>query len=54
MNGTTTGLPRLILQAEGAALLGVATLVYAQTDAGWGLFAILFLVPDMAMLGYLR
>ena len=54
MNGTTTGLPRLILQAEGAALLGVATLAYAQTDAGWGLFAILFLVPDMAMLGYLR
>jgi Domain of unknown function (DUF4260) len=54
MNGATTGRPKLILQAEGAALLGVTTLVYAQTGAGWGLFALLFLVPDVAMLGYLR
>ena len=54
LNGTTTGWPKLILQAEGAALLGVATLTYAQTGAGWGMFALLFLVPDVAMLGYLR
>jgi Domain of unknown function (DUF4260) len=54
MTGTTTGWPRLILQAEGAALLGIATIAYAQTNAGWGMFALLFLVPDVAMLGYLR
>jgi hypothetical protein len=54
MNGATTGLPKVILQAEGAALLGVATLAYAQTGAGWGMFALLFLLPDVAMLGYLH
>jgi hypothetical protein len=54
MTGTTTGWPRMILQAEGAALLGVASVAYAQTGAGWGMFAILFLAPDLAMLGYLR
>jgi Domain of unknown function (DUF4260) len=54
MNGATTGWPKLILQAEGAALLGVAVLAYAQTGAGWGMFALLFLVPDVAMLGYLH
>jgi Domain of unknown function (DUF4260) len=53
-DGTTTGPPKLILQAEGAALLGSALLVYAQTSHGWGLFALLFLVPDVTMLGYLR
>jgi hypothetical protein len=52
--GTTTGAPRLILQAEGAAYLTVALLAYAQTGTGWGLFALLFLVPDVTMLGYLR
>jgi hypothetical protein len=53
-DGTTTGLPKLILQAEGAGLLGAALLVYGQTSHGWGLFALLFLVPDLTMLGYLR
>jgi Domain of unknown function (DUF4260) len=54
MNGTATGGPRLILQAEGAVLLGAATLAYSHAGAGWGMFALLFLLPDVAMLGYLR
>lgn len=54
MNGTAIGAPRLILQAEGAMLLGMATLAYSHAGAGWGMFALLFLVPDVAMLGYLR
>jgi hypothetical protein len=46
--------PRLILMAEGAALLAASTFVYAQTGGNWLLFALLFLVPDLGMLGYLR
>jgi hypothetical protein len=49
-----TGVPNLVLRAEGAMLLAAAVAGYAQTDAGLGLFALLFLVPDVFMLGYLR
>ncbi|CAN1488123.1 Protein of unknown function DUF4260 [Paracoccaceae bacterium] len=49
-----TGFPNLVLRAEGAMLLAAAALGYAQTGTGWGLFAVLFLVPDVFMLGYLR
>ena len=35
-----------------AALL-VALMLYAQVGGGWLLFALLFLVPDLSMLGYL-
>ena len=44
---------RITLQAEGAVLAAIATLAYAQTDAGWLMFTLLLLVPDVAMLGYL-
>ncbi|MGB3247179.1 MAG: DUF4260 domain-containing protein [Sulfitobacter sp.] len=44
---------RMILQAEGALLGLVCTMIYAQTGAGWLLFALLLLGPDLAMLGYL-
>ncbi len=50
---TVTATPRLILQAEGAALLAAATLAYAQLDGNWLKFAFLFLTPDVFMLGYL-
>jgi hypothetical protein len=46
--------PKWILRAEGLALLGAAAAAYAQTGTGWVLFAILFLLPDVFMLGYLR
>ncbi len=52
--GTVTGVPRLVLQAEGAAVLAVAVTAYAVTGGNWWLFAALFLVPDLFMLGYLR
>lgn len=48
------GVPNLVLRAEGAMLLAASVAGYAQTGAGWGLFALLFLVPDVFMLGYLR
>jgi uncharacterized protein DUF4260 len=47
------GVPRVLLRAEGAALLAAAAILYAKTGAPWWLFAILFLVPDLGFLGYL-
>ncbi|OYX27470.1 MAG: hypothetical protein B7Z10_00255 [Rhodobacterales bacterium 32-66-7] len=52
--GVVRSVPNLILRAEGAALLAAASVAYATVGAGWGLFALLFLVPDVFMLGYLR
>jgi hypothetical protein len=49
----TTGTPRLILQAEGAALFVAASFAFAHTGFSWWLFAALFLAPDILMLGYL-
>jgi hypothetical protein len=51
--GIVTGTPKLLLRLEGAAVLAAASAAYAQTGQGWGLFALLFLVPDLSMLGYL-
>ncbi len=51
--GSVNGIPRLLLRAEGAALLGVAALLYARTGESWWLFAVLFLAPDLSFLGYL-
>lgn len=48
------GAPQAILRLEGLVLLGAASVAYAQTGIGWGLFALLFLAPDIFMLGYLR
>jgi Domain of unknown function (DUF4260) len=53
MIGSTIGAPRLILQAEGAALFAITIFAYAQTGASWWLFVLLFLTPDIFMLGYL-
>ena len=47
------GGPKAILRLEGAAVLAAASAAYAQLGAGWPLFAILFLTPDVSMLGYL-
>ena len=47
------GGPRLLLQAEGAALLAASSLGYAALGGNWLLFAVLFLSPDLSMLGYL-
>ena len=45
----------LILQVEAACVLGAATYAYfAVLHASWGLFLILFLVPDLSLLAYAR
>lgn len=35
-------------------MLALAVAAYAQFGAGWGWFALLFLLPDLSFLGYLR
>ena len=47
--GAVQAIPRL----EGLAALAAAATLYAQAGYSWRLFAVLFLVPDVGMLGYL-
>jgi hypothetical protein len=42
------------LRLEGLAAAAVSAVLYARTGASWWLFAVLWLVPDLAMLGYLK
>jgi hypothetical protein len=44
---------RVTLQLEGLAVLAASAMVYGALGGGWGLFALLFLTPDLSMLGYL-
>jgi hypothetical protein len=53
MTGTVTGAPRALLRLEGLFVLIAACAAYARTGGDWWLFAILFLAPDLSMLGYL-
>jgi hypothetical protein len=50
---SVTGIPRVIIRIECAALLILASALYAKTGTSWWLFAILFLAPDVSFLGYL-
>ncbi len=43
----------VIQRIEGLAAFVVSILLYAGTDASWWLFALLLLVPDLSMVGYL-
>jgi hypothetical protein len=45
--------PRLLLQLEGAAVLGLACVLYQHLHGSWLWFSLLFLAPDLFMLGYL-
>jgi Domain of unknown function (DUF4260) len=52
-SGVVTGAPNIILRAEGALVFAAAVTAYSQWQTGWLLFALLILVPDIFMLGYL-
>ena len=52
-SSAVNGVPRIVLRAEGAALLIVAASLYAKVGGSWWLFAGLFLAPDLSFLGYL-
>ncbi len=45
--------PGVLLQLEGAVLFLAVICLYRWTGAPWWLFAVLFLFPDLAMVGYL-
>lgn len=45
--------PAWLLRLEELALLAAAVGLYRHLHFSWGLFAVLFLVPDVFMLGYL-
>jgi hypothetical protein len=51
--GVVSGLPNLLLRGEGALVLAAATYAYAQHGSNWWMFAVLFFVPDIFMLGFL-
>jgi hypothetical protein len=51
--GVVVGAPKAILRLEGALVLAAASIAYAEIGRGWVMFALLFLVPDISMLGYL-
>lgn len=57
LNPDTTpvvGAPVLnLLRLEGLAAAALAAVFYARTGASWWMFAALWLVPDLSMLGYL-
>jgi len=44
---------RTLLRLEGLSAAAFAAALYAHTGASWWLFAGLWLVPDLSMLGYL-
>ena len=52
-SGAASTWPRAILRLEGAAAFAASAALYAHAGFSWPLFAVLFLAPDLAMLGYL-
>jgi hypothetical protein len=53
MDISTPGGLRWTLRFEGVLELAVAVTLYAHVSGAWGIFALTFLAPDLAMLGYL-
>lgn len=51
--GFVRGGVRTILRLEGLSALSIAVTGYAGIHASWGLFALLFLVPDISFIAYL-
>ena len=52
-SGATTGGVTAVLRLEGLLAMGLAVGGYRLLGHGWPLFALLFLTPDLSMLGYL-
>ena len=42
-----------LLRLEGLAVAALSAVLYAHTGASWVLFAVLWLAPDLSILGYL-
>lgn len=46
--------PIALQRLEGLAALGLSVAAYSWLDQSWLIFALLFFVPDITMVGYLR
>jgi uncharacterized protein DUF4260 len=44
--------PRVLVRVEGLVALVAAVLLYSWQGGHWVLFAVLFLAPDLSMVGY--
>lgn len=53
MTGSASGGVRVLLRIEGLCVLMICLLAYAKFGAGWRVFALFFLAPDLSFLGYL-
>lgn len=53
MNGEVNGGIRTMLRLEGLMVFVAASVMYAKSGFGWTTFALFFLAPDVAFLGYL-
>lgn len=53
MDTSVSGTPRVLLRLEGFAMLVAAVVGYDAIGAGWGFFALVLLLPDLALVGYL-
>lgn len=53
-NNSVAGTPRALLRLENLAIMSAAISSYALMHADWWLFAMLFLAPDLSMVGYLH
>ena len=42
-----------LLKFEELLMLGLALYLFSKLDYGWGWYALLFLTPDLSMVGYL-
>ncbi len=51
--GVVTGGVNIILRLEGLTLFAGMVVLYAVRGGSWGLFALLFLAPDLSFAGYL-
>ena len=51
--GKVSGMPLTLLRVEGLAFFVAALATYYLQGGDWPLFVALFLVPDVAMIGYL-
>ena len=48
------GSPLVLLRLEGLAVAALSLTLYARSGAGWPLFVLFWLAPDLSMLGYLH
>ena len=52
-SGAVKGVPLILVRLEGLVVLVAAVLCFRWLGGGWEMFALLFLLPDLSMLGYL-